>query len=67
MLTDNDKYRQEMLKDIKEHQQQMDNQQMSEKQVKKNGVSREDIVQKLKELKKPAMASLKKEPESYKS
>ena len=59
VLTDNDKYRQEMLKDIKEHQQQMDNQQMSEKQVK-NGVSREDIVQKLKELKKPAMASLKK-------
>ena len=59
VLTDNDKYRQEMLKDIKQHQQQMDNQQMSEKQVK-NGVSREDIVQKLKELKKPAMASLKK-------
>ena len=59
VLTDNDTYRQEMLKDIKEHQQQMDNQQMSEKQVE-NKVSQEDIVKKLKELKKPAMLSLKK-------
>ena len=48
-----------MLKDIREHQQKMDNQQMSDKQVK-NGVSQEDIVKKLKELKKPAMLSLKK-------
>ena len=59
VLTDNDTYRQEMLKDIREHQQKMDNQQMSDKQVK-NGVSQEDIVKKLKELKKPAMLSLKR-------
>ena len=59
VLTDNDKYRQEMLKDIKEHQEKMDNQQMSEKQLQ-NGVSQDDITKKLKELKKPAMLSLNK-------
>ena len=58
VLTDNDKYRQEMLADIKEHQNKMDHQQMTEKQIE-NGVSQEDILKKLKELKKVAMVSFK--------
>ena len=66
VLTDNDTYRQEMLKDIKQYQQQMDNLQMSEKQLK-NGVSQEDIIKKLKDLKKPAMLSLKKKKDLTKA
>ena len=57
VLTNNDTYRQEMLKDIKEHQKKMDSQQMSEKQLE-NSVSQEDISKKLQQLKKPAMAAL---------
>ena len=59
VLTDNDKYRQEMLADIKEHQNKMDHQQMTEKQIE-NGVSQEDILKKLKELKKLAMVSIQR-------
>ena len=59
VLTNNDTYREEMLKDIKQHQEMIDNQQMSKKQMK-NGVSQEDIGKKLKELKKYAMSSLRK-------
>lgn len=57
VLTNNDTYRQEMLRDIKEHQKKMDSQQMSEKQLE-NSVSQEDISKKLQQLKKPAMAAL---------
>ena len=42
VLTDNDKYRQEMLADIKVHQNKIDHQQMTEKRIE-NGVSQEDI------------------------
>ena len=66
VLTNNDTYREEMLKDIKKHQETIENQQMSEKQMK-NGVSQEDIMKKLKELKKMAMSSLKKEKDLSKA
>ena len=39
---------------------------MSEKQLK-NGVSQEDIIKKLKDLKKPAMLSLKKKKDLTKA
>ena len=49
VLTDNDIYRSEMLKDIKAHQRKIDTQQMSAKQLK-NNVTQEKVSRKIREL-----------------
>jgi len=63
VLTNNDTYRQEMLNNIKAHQEIMDTQVMSEKQVE-NSVSQEDIKKKLSQLKSHATKLMKKEAET---
>ena len=63
VLTDNDIYRSEMLKDIKAHQRKIDTQQMSAKQLK-NNVTQEEVSKKIKELKKIAIKALNKSSET---
>ena len=56
VLTNNDKYRQQMLADIKEHTKNMDKQEKSQKQIE-NSISQYEIKALLKKLKKKAFSN----------